>query len=291
MFPNGPEIKFKYPVTMPWSVIIPLHKWRHEINRCLCSVVSQAFSGMEIIVADHRDCKDHEKEMAYWMDFGVKWVHPKPTGSMAADWNVALSYASGEWTHLLHDDDHVSGGFYIPRLGDISWSSYINTVKGMVSLYRNEMPKSVQHHLKLANPFHPVAVTVKREVYEMIGGYLENPKLYHGADWEFYLRTTLVNTGRHPPSGFVWTHAKETLAVYTDDEESQSKGSPQKRADAFNSIYEVIRYFESNGLDIGCCAAASRAYSELASREAKLTSNQPLAEVSNKLLNMYGSKT
>lgn len=133
---------------------------------------------------------------------GVKVVRA-PDRGMSDNWNQAFGLGTGEWLHILHDDDTILPGFY-DRLRSVSsrvvafavgyrnveestgrltfrqqYSAILGAVCSPVQVGANHM----LGWLTRGNPFRPSAVVMRREVAR------QYPFLNVGAnDWLMWLR-------------------------------------------------------------------------------------------------------
>lgn len=137
---------------------------------------------------------------------------------LAGNWNRAIGLATGDWIHLLHQDDYVLPNFY-SRMRDgfrrrpdvgmafcrtrivdqadrlLKTSSRVCWFKGVVSDWLSQ----IGERQRVQTP----AVVVARRTYEQVGGFRHD--LCHALDWEMWVRIAA-----HCP---VW-YDPAVLAVY-----------------------------------------------------------------------------
>ena len=90
------------------SVIVPVYKAEAYLHACIDSILSQTFSGFELILVDDGSpdgcgaiCDDYAAR-----DSRVRVIHQKNQGQAAAR-NHALAAAEGEWVCFVDSDDAV----------------------------------------------------------------------------------------------------------------------------------------------------------------------------------------
>lgn len=135
------------------------------------------------------------------------------------NFETCLNRARGYYIHLLHGDDRVKAGFYkevenlferFPEAGAAftGWS-YINDQGGLLRHFKPEAdsPCLLNNWLyKLAERqrLQYVAMAVKRDVYEQLGGFYG---VTYGEDWEMWARIA-----RHYPTAYT----PQLLAEYRE---------------------------------------------------------------------------
>jgi glycosyltransferase involved in cell wall biosynthesis len=129
-------------------------------------------------------------------------IHSEPRNlGLVGIWNRCIERASGEWIHILHQDDLVFPGFYEslrrgieanPQVGAAYCRhSYCDENSHWHRLSLLEMsapgvlPRFVEP-LVTAERMQCAAIAVRRSTYEQIGGF--NPSLSHTLDWEMWIR-------------------------------------------------------------------------------------------------------
>ena len=91
------------------SVIIPVYNVENYLDRCLATVLTQAYENLEIILVDDastdgsRDlCEKYKKA-----DRRVKFIKRKENGGLSAARNTGLKHASGEYLTFVDSDDSI----------------------------------------------------------------------------------------------------------------------------------------------------------------------------------------
>lgn len=104
------------------SVIIPIYNTEKYLTRCIESVLSQAYSDLEIILVDDGST-DSSAQMCdeYALrDSRIRVVH-KENGGLSSARNAGLEVATGKYIGFVDSDDYISPDFYeslVLNIGD-----------------------------------------------------------------------------------------------------------------------------------------------------------------------------
>lgn len=211
--PDNPQRPF-------WSVVIPTYNRPDYLTQCLNSVLAQAIEPeqMQILVVD--DCSATPlKDLVQKVGRGRVQYYRNPRNlHNSATFNVGIQKATGQWIHLLHDDDWVLPGFYHklqqaltqqPAIG-AACCRYVNTDEVGNRQWQADLLRPTAGLLRdwlstiaVGNPLSPPAVVIRRDAYEKVGGYC--PNISCGEDWELYKRVAIF---------FNWWYEPEILACY-----------------------------------------------------------------------------
>jgi glycosyltransferase involved in cell wall biosynthesis len=88
------------------SICIPAYERTHFLKRILLSIENQSYTNYEVIISD--DSNDHSVEellKEFNGKFEIKYFKNEKALGTPANWNHAISKATGEWIKLIHDDD------------------------------------------------------------------------------------------------------------------------------------------------------------------------------------------
>lgn len=214
-----------------WSVMIPAYNCSVYLIKTIESVLQQDMGPdkMQIEVID--DCSTDADVEQLVIETGKGRVgyyrQPQNVGSLR-NFETCLNRARGYYIHLLHGDDRVKDGYYkqitalfkrFPEAGAAysAWD-YIDTKGAILRHSRIEAgaPCILDNWLfKLAEHqrLQYVTISVKREVYEKLGGFYG---VTYGEDWEMWARIA-----KHYPTAYT----PEILAEYREHPTSISSQS------------------------------------------------------------------
>jgi hypothetical protein len=201
--------------------MIPTYNCADLLKRTLASVLEQdpGPEDMQIEIIDDRSTKDNPEEVVAALGQGrVKFFRQPQNVGAQTNFTSCISRASGHWVHILHGDDMVRPGYYsrirraaeeAPSIGaafcryiymdeDDHWQRFSEIERRTPGILADYLPP-----LARTNTIMFPAISVKRAVYEQIGGF--HPHLFHSADWEMWKRVYLNCS--------VW-YDPEPLALY-----------------------------------------------------------------------------
>ncbi|MGZ3854126.1 MAG: glycosyltransferase family 2 protein [Flavisolibacter sp.] len=197
-----------------WSVMIPAYNCYNTLGETVKSVLMQALpeGEMQIEVVDDGSTDGDVKELVERLGKGrVKYYrHPENKGSLAC-FETCINRARGKLVHLLHGDDKVREGYYtaIGRLFETNpdigaaFSRFvtINEKGDVLWEHRKEMEEegvldNWLHKIGSNQRLQYCCITVKREVYERLGGFYG---VTYGEDWEMWVRIAAHYTVAYTP--------------------------------------------------------------------------------------------
>lgn len=186
------------------SIIIPTYNRAQLLEEAITSVVNQTQKDFEIIVADGSST-DNTKEVVISFGKKIKYYNEKHTGLPASGRNIGLKNASGKYIAFLDSDDiwlptklenQMNYLKSNPHCGMVYSNTYVINEKGNSTgklLLRNGHAKEGRIFLSLLKenfiPTH--TVMMKREVFEKIGYFNNDPSIKGAEDYEYWLRASL----------------------------------------------------------------------------------------------------
>jgi glycosyltransferase involved in cell wall biosynthesis len=119
------------------SICIPAYKRTHFLKRLLLSIEHQTYTNYEVIISD--DSNDHSVEELlkdFNGKFEIKYFKNEKALGTPANWNYAISKATGEWIKLMHDDDWFSNEHSLEKFALATNNN--NNNKFIFSAYTNK---------------------------------------------------------------------------------------------------------------------------------------------------------
>jgi glycosyltransferase involved in cell wall biosynthesis len=101
------------------SICIPSYHREAYLRRLLDSIRLQTYTHYEVIISD--DSKDNGVERLateYAKIFPVMYSRNNSPAGTPANWNIAISKATGEWIKIMHDDDWFSSGSALQKFAE-----------------------------------------------------------------------------------------------------------------------------------------------------------------------------
>lgn len=94
------------------SICIPVYNGEKHLKETIESVVSQTYKNVEIIIQDNASIDETSEIIKSFSDFNnIFYERNDKLVSMAENWNIATSRASGEYLVLLSADDLLAPDF------------------------------------------------------------------------------------------------------------------------------------------------------------------------------------
>ena len=187
-----------------WSVMIPTYNREAYIEKTLAGVLSQAPGPeeMQIEVVDDASTEGDIEALVQRIGNGRVGFFRQPRNlGIMANWNSCIERSVGQWVHILHSDDVVFSGFYTrlreavrsrPDVG-AAFCRYAqideNDTQIGISELERETPGLLSDYVEklgVSNRIQCPAMTVKRAVYEDLGGFRAD--LPYAGDWEMWIR-------------------------------------------------------------------------------------------------------
>jgi glycosyltransferase involved in cell wall biosynthesis len=186
-----------------WSVMIPAYNCAAFLPETLQSVLKQALSPdqMQIEVVDDASTDVDVKALVEQIGKGriQYYRQPQNVGSLK-NFETCINRAQGHLVHLLHGDDKVRNGYYgkmeklfnqHPEAGAAFCRyAYINEKNTFlhypgIEAKEDGILNNWLVRIATRQRIQYCAITVKREVYETLGGFYGVP---YGEDWEMWVR-------------------------------------------------------------------------------------------------------
>jgi glycosyltransferase involved in cell wall biosynthesis len=204
------------------SIIVPCYNQAQYLDESLQSIAGQTFVDWECFIVNDGS-PDHTEEVAQkWETKDARFIYVyKENGGVSSARNVGIKNAKSGLILTLDADDKYEVTFLEkavavlvnnPEIGIVSsWGMYVMDDK-QLQVYKS-MGNTVTDFL-----FHNAAIGTslfRRECWEQVGGYDENPENGY-EDWEFYLRVCALGWKVHI--------IEEVLFYYRQHGDSRSLG-------------------------------------------------------------------
>ncbi|MES2999084.1 MAG: glycosyltransferase [Pseudomonadota bacterium] len=226
--------------------MIPVFNAGQYLEQALVSVIQQAPGPevMEIVVVDDAS-NDIDVEGLVRRVGGDRVAYFRQPANVGSLWNfhTCLTRARGLYVHLLHADDRVLPGYYAAMEMQLmkhpeaaacfSRYRYVNGEGELMSVAQPEASSEGilldwLERIATSNTVQYSAITVRREIYERLGGFFG---VTYGEDWEMWVRIA---------SKYPIAYVPEPLAEYRIHEESIS-GAKLQSAQNVKDLAWVMR--------------------------------------------------
>jgi GT2 family glycosyltransferase len=233
-----------------WSVMVPTYNCAVFLERTLHSVLVAIGDRTDVQIEVVDDCSTADDPEAVVRDIAdprIRFYRQHRNVGHVANFNTCLERSRGRFVHLLHGDDMVRPDFYAamerayrlhPEIG-AAFSRYqcVDEADNVLSTYKplREAPGVLSGWLEeiaAGNLLQVVCMTVRRDVYEAVGGFDSRIPSY-GEDWEMWVRIA----ARYPVY-----YEPEPLAVYRIRNSSLTYSAPPARnIDQLRLVAELNR--------------------------------------------------
>ncbi|HYG03222.1 MAG TPA: glycosyltransferase [Chryseosolibacter sp.] len=186
-----------------WSVMIPVYNCAEFLETTLRSVLAQdrGVEHMQIEVIDDASTDADVEKLVYEISAGrINYFRQENNVGSLRNFQTCLQRSTGTFIHLLHGDDVIRPGFYqkieglFQRHEDLGAAfcryAYIDTNGSYMFAQNGEIHQDgvLDNWLERISErqlIQYVAMVVKREVYEKLGGFYGAE---YGEDWEMWVR-------------------------------------------------------------------------------------------------------
>ena len=208
------------------SVIIRTYNRAVLLQKAILSVLNQTFQDFEIIVVNNYSTDNTIELVKSFNDERIRIINIRNKGIIAKSRNVGLKKSHGDYIAFLDDDD-----LWCPEKLEIqveylrkhleyylvysnAWYIDENDVRdGLIYNPQSFKEGEVFEEFVRYCGISQLTVLMKREVFETVGFFNEDPAINPADDFEYWLRVAL-----HYKIGFV----KEPLAMYRVHSEAMS---------------------------------------------------------------------
>ncbi|AMM51712.1 hypothetical protein TH61_11700 [Rufibacter sp. DG15C] len=229
--PMSPPIIQPLPISRErplWSVMIPVYNCGAFLKEALESVLAQEIPErqMQMEVVDDASTDIDVQQLVQEIGKGrISYYRQAENVGSLRNFETCLNRANGHLVHLLHGDDYVGIGYYsqIAQLFDqypeagAAFCRYRCVNEKGEKVYDKTPERTTEGILnnwllKISERQQAqyVAMTVRRTVYEQLGGFYA---LEYGEDWEMWVRIA---------SRFPVAYTPRTLAFYREHAHSIS---------------------------------------------------------------------
>jgi len=206
-----------------FSIIIPCFNVEDTIEQTISSVLNQSIKKYEVIaVNDGSSDKTLNILRSYECYEFFKIINQENLGLGAAR-NTGIRNAIGEYISLLDADDiwttnhleKINNFIELNNSEIISNDEIIYKENNKISYLINKPPQDLLELYLGGNTLSPSAITIKKNIFDSVGLFIEDKNLLGLEDWDFWLRTY--------QKGKMIDHLDIPLGIYRRDIENMSK--------------------------------------------------------------------
>lgn len=181
------------------SVIIACHNGVPFIDYCLCSIVNQSFSNLEIIICDDSSNDGSLEKLREWekKDCRIKVIANSEVLYAAASRNKCFEKAKGSY-YMIQDIDDYSEPNRVECLLDAITKENIDFVSSPVSTFVDDINKTTgvirykeyptKYDFLWRISFNHPATMFSANCIKAVGGYRVSPETRRGQDFDLFMR-------------------------------------------------------------------------------------------------------
>ena len=91
--------------TVPFSIVIPTRQRHDTLKYAIESVLNQTFQDFELIIMDNFSTPETAEVVFSFSDDRIKYYRAPQRFCMMENWELGLSYTTGEYIGFIGDDD------------------------------------------------------------------------------------------------------------------------------------------------------------------------------------------
>ena len=214
------------------SVVIPTYNRSAFLSQAMHSVLTQTFTGLELVVADNASTDDTAAIVASFADPRIRYIHHDHNRGMVPNWNAGMSQSCGRYVALLEDDNWWDPEFLArtvavladrPEVGFVYTAAFLTDAGGTSRRLHRRWDRDETHtgleelrDLVRGNKILLSTVLMRHACYDAVGSFDES--IQYAADWEMWMRlalhfrsayisTPLAYYRQHDASGTAQIHA------------------------------------------------------------------------------------
>lgn len=165
------------------SIVIPTRQRHDTLVYAMASILEQDFKDLELIVMDNFSSPETAEVVASFNDARVAYYRSPQRLSMTENWELGLSYATGEYVSILGDDDaFIPDAFKLCeslislyKLKIISWQQSIYTWPSFIVPWeRDQLYVELKQSASILD-----SKFILKQVYQGLATYTNLPMLYN----------------------------------------------------------------------------------------------------------------
>lgn len=228
------------------SVIMPCYNHGKYLSEAIESVITQNYDNWELIIVDDGSTDNSSEVAKHYVekDNRISYIYQRNAGPSAAR-NRGVKKSRGKYLHFLDGDDKISSKYLSTS---VAYMENHKECKVFYSRCKFFGEREMEFHLNYIDYKHllcqnsiVMACVIRREDFELIGGFDENMRGYE--DWELFIRLLYHND-------IIYKHP-EVLFFYRihNNPNSVNKNAAKKSSELTSYVYQkhIEKYREYIG--------------------------------------------
>ncbi len=187
------------------SIILPTYNRAYIVGRAIESILSQSFTDFELIIVDDGSSDNTEQVVNSFQDRRIKFLRQEKNRGVSVAINAGLRIASGVFIAIQGSDDEwyphkleqeVNVLRQSPKTVGVVYSRIEKIMRDGQKIYLPQdgfSPTSGNLHKQIlsSNFITPQATLIRRECFESVGFFDEDPRMVSLEDWELWIRFSM----------------------------------------------------------------------------------------------------
>lgn len=218
---------------------------RVKLERAIDSILNQSYSNLELIICNDASTNGIEQYLYSLENKKIRIINNKTNMGLAYSLNHCLKVSTGDYIARMDDDD-ISAYTRIekqvnflelhPEIGIVGTALWLVSREG--EIWGEHFPKEcpIKEDLLVGVVHAHPTIMVRKEVYDLVGGYQVLSRTQRTEDYDLYMRMYA--------NGVQGYNLQEKLFYYTQSFETLSKRRLKHRLDELLCRYEGFKLLE-----------------------------------------------
>ncbi len=178
------------------SVIMGVYNSQETLVESVTSILNQSYPNFEFLICDDSSTDDSLKLLSAFNDKRIKIIKNETNKGLAHSLNKCLSFSRGDYVARMDSDDFAYPDRFEKQLTFLETHKNIDAVGSSVCVWNGtsivgirkypELP-TVKHLVK-SNPFAHPTMMLRKNIYEILGGYKEDASTKRAEDLDLWFR-------------------------------------------------------------------------------------------------------
>lgn len=181
------------------SVVVLTWNRRALLAETVESILAQTMRDLELLIVDNESTDDTQQWASAHPDARVRYLRHANHGIISANRNYGIEQARGRWVAFCDDDDlwlpdklerQVAAAQADPQCGLVSTDALRFTEHGDYGRMKPGIDGRIDFakFLEGLNPIVLTSVMVRRDVFDSVGRFNEDPRIFTIEDYEMWIR-------------------------------------------------------------------------------------------------------
>lgn len=225
------------------SIIMGAYNCENSICKCIDSIICQTYSNWELVICDDCSIDNTLNILNHYgqKDGRIKVLHNKENLKLAATLNRCLEVSAGKYIARMDSDDECLPERISKQVDFLEKNKEYAVVGCAAYIFDGEIITGIRKMKNIPKKddvllgpvfIHP-SILMKKEVYDVLGGYTVAKRTQRGQDWDLWFRFYALE--------FKGYNLQEPLIKYHEDKNDYKKRTFKA---ALGTCKTAVRGFE-----------------------------------------------